>query len=102
MGLAYNESGSLRAGMGSPSATTTKTAESTCSSPTSMKKEALSIATRPRPLRGRDLPGPPDGAEPLEARVRGRILDFDNDGGLDLFVANGHVNDVRPMASPTR
>jgi hypothetical protein len=28
------------------------------------------------------------------------FLDADNDGWLDLFVANGHLNDVRPLGMP--
>ena len=28
------------------------------------------------------------------------FADFDNDGALDLFIANGHVNDVRPLRMP--
>jgi hypothetical protein len=28
------------------------------------------------------------------------FLDADNDGGLDLFVTNGHINDVRPLGMP--
>jgi hypothetical protein len=28
------------------------------------------------------------------------FLDADNDGWLDLFIANGHVNDVRPLGMP--
>ncbi|MFO0910402.1 MAG: CRTAC1 family protein [Isosphaeraceae bacterium] len=28
------------------------------------------------------------------------LTDLDNDGALDLFIANGHVNDVRPIRMP--
>ncbi len=44
----------------------------------------------------------------LKVPTRGRLgfgtgfADFDNDGALDLFIANGHVNDVTPLRMPYR
>lgn len=44
----------------------------------------------------------------LKIPTRGRLgfgtgfADFDNDGALDLFMANGHVNDVTPLRMPYR
>ena len=42
----------------------------------------------------------------LKSPTRGRLgfgagfVDFDNDGHHDLFITNGHVNDVRPLRMP--
>lgn len=44
----------------------------------------------------------------LKVPTRGRLgfgtgfADFDNDGAMDLFIANGHVNDVTPLRMPFR
>jgi hypothetical protein len=100
-GLAYNESGSLRAGMGV--AVGDYDADGRIDLlVTNFYEEGSTLYRNAAP--GRFV------VETSRARLlapsRSKLgfgagfLDVDNDGALDLFVANGHVNDVRPIGIP--
>ena len=100
-GLAYNESGNLRAGMGVAVGDYDEDGRVDLLV-TNFYEEGSTLYRNAAP--GRFV------VETSQARLlapsRSKLgfgagfLDFDNDGGLDLFVANGHVNDVRPIGIP--
>ncbi len=100
-GLAYNESGALRAGMGVAVGDYDEDGRVDLLV-TNFYEEGSTLYRNAAP--GRFV------VETSQARLtapsRSRLgfgtgfLDADNDGRLDLFVANGHVNDVRPIGIP--
>jgi len=100
-GLGYNESGDLRAGMGVAVGDYDGDGR-TDLLVTNFYEEASTLYRNAAP--GRFV------VETSQARLtapsRSKLgfgtgfLDYDNDGRLDLFVANGHVNDVRPLGIP--
>jgi len=100
-GLAYNESGELRAGMGVAVGDYDEDGRIDLLV-TNFYEESSTLYRNAAP--GRFV------IETSRARLmspsRSKLgfgtgfLDYDNDGRLDLFVANGHINDVRPLGIP--
>ena len=100
-GLAYNESGELRAGMGVAVGDYDDDGRIDLLV-TNFYEEGSTLYRNAAP--GRFV------IETSRARLlapsRSKLgfgtgfLDYDNDGRLDLFVANGHINDVRPLGIP--
>ncbi len=100
-GLAYNESGDLRAGMGVAAGDYDGDGRIDLLV-TNFYEEASTLYRNAGA--GRFV------VETSQARLLGPsrsklgfgtgFLDYDNDGRLDLFVTNGHVNDVRPLGIP--
>ncbi len=100
-GLAYNEAGKLRAGMGLASGDYDGDGRVDLFV-TNFYGEASTLYRNVSPGMFTVETSPARLLVPTRSKLGfgTGFLDYDNDGHLDLFITNGHVNDVRPIGIP--
>jgi hypothetical protein len=100
-GAALNESGLVRAGMGVAAGDYDGDGRLDLLV-TNFYEEGSTLYRNPAPGRFEDATARAGLLVPSRSRLGfgTGFLDADNDGRLDLFVANGHINDVRPLGIP--